>query len=78
MNTHDIALNDLLEKVISMGSRQLSEYGLPRPHTMDNNRFARKYRRKISYDQGEQQAYVECNAALLTADKCDMYDCFAP
>ena len=72
----NLALNDLQEKVISMGGRQLFEYGLPQPHTVDNDRFAREYRREISYDQGEQQAYVEHNAALLTADQCDVYDCF--
>ena len=27
----NLALNDLQEKVISMGGRQLSEYGLPQP-----------------------------------------------
>ena len=42
------------------------------------DRFAREYRWKISYDRGEQQAYVyvECNAALLTADQRNVYDCF--
>jgi len=27
-----------------------------------------EYRREIDYDQGEQQAYVEQHAALLTTD----------
>ena len=50
----NLALNDLQEKVISM---ELSEYGLPQPHTVNNDRFVREYRREISYNQGEQQAY---------------------
>ena len=48
-----------------MGGIQLSEYGLPQPQTVDNDRFAREHHREISYDRGEQQAYVERNAALL-------------
>ena len=44
-----------------MGGRELSEYGLPQPQAVDNDRFARLYRREIDYDQGEQQAYVEHN-----------------
>ena len=59
-----------------MGGRQLSEYGLPQPRLVDNDRFAREYRREINYDQGEQQAYVEHNAALLTVDQRDVYDSF--
>ena len=30
----------------------------------------------LDYDQGEQQAYVEHNAPLLTADQQKVYDCF--
>jgi len=41
----NLALCDLQEKVISMGARQLFEYGLPQPQLVDNDRFARKYRR---------------------------------
>ena len=41
-----------------MEGRQLSEYDLPQQHTMDNNRFARKYRGEISNDRDERQAYV--------------------
>ena len=41
-----------------------------------SDRFAREYRREINYDQGEQQAYVDHNAALLTADQREVYDCF--
>ena len=36
----NLALNDLQDKVLSMGGRELSEYGLPQPQTVDNNRFA--------------------------------------
>ena len=43
-------LSDLQEKVISMGGRQRSEYGLPQPQAVDNDSFAREYRREISYD----------------------------
>ena len=64
-DTFSLALNDLQEKVISMGGRQLSEYGLPQPQVVDNDRFAREYCRETNYDRGEQQAYVEHNAALL-------------
>ena len=52
-----------------MGGRQLSEYGLPQPRLVDNDRFAREYRREIAYDRGEQQAYV---ATLLTVDQRDV------
>ena len=43
---------------------------------MDNDRFARVYRREIDYDHAEQQAFVEQNAPLLTADQQQVYDCF--
>lgn len=49
---------------------------LPQPQTVDSDRFAREYRREVNYDQGEQQAYVHHNAALLTADQREVYDCF--
>ena len=69
----NLALNDLQEKVISMGGRQLSEYGLP---LVDNNRFVREYRREISYDRAEQQAYVERNSALLAVDQRNVFNSF--
>ena len=72
----NLALNDLQDKVLSMGGRELSEYGLPQPQAVDNDRFARVYRREIDYDQGEQQAYVEHNLPMLTADQREVYDCF--
>jgi len=53
-----LALIDPQEKVISMGGGQLSKYGIPQPQLVDNDRFAREYRREIDYDQGDQQAYV--------------------
>ena len=58
-----------------MRGRRLSEYVIPQPQAVDNDRFAREYRREINYNQGEQQAYVEHNAALLTADQCNVYNC---
>ena len=72
----NLALNDLQDKVLSLGGRELSEYGLPQPQVVDNDRFARVYRREIDYDQGEQQAYVEHNLPMLTADQREVYDCF--
>jgi len=72
----NLALNDLQEKVISMGGRQLSEYDLPHPQLVDNDMFAREHCREINYDQSDQQAYVEHNAALLTVDQRDVYDSF--
>ena len=72
----NLALDDLQDKVFSMGGRELSEYGLPQPQTVDNDRFARVYRREIDYDQAEQQAFVEQNVPLLTADQRQVYDCF--
>ena len=72
----NLALNDLQDKVLSMGGRELSEYGLPQPQAVDNDRFARVYRREIDYDQGEQQAYVERNVPMLTSDQREVYDCF--
>ena len=59
-----------------MGGRELSEYGLPQPQTVDNDRFARVYRREIDYNQGEQAAYVKHNEPLLTTDQREVYDCF--
>jgi len=50
----NLVLNDLQDKAISMGGRQLCEYGLPQPRAVDNDRFAREYSQQISYDQGEQ------------------------
>ena len=58
-----MALNDLQDKVLSMGDRELSEHGLPQ--TVDSNRFARVYRREIDYDQAEQKAFVEQNDLCL-------------
>ena len=72
----NLALNDLQDKVLFMGGRELSEYGLPQPQAVDNDRFARVYRREIDYDQGEQQAYVEHNVPMLTSDQREVYDCF--
>ena len=43
----NLALDDLQVKVLSMGGRELSEYGLPQPQTVDNDRFARVYHREI-------------------------------
>ena len=59
----NLALNDLQDKVLSMGGRKLSGYGFPQPQAVDNNRFARVYRREINYDQGKQQAYVDLQYA---------------
>ena len=42
----NLALNDLQDKVLSMGGRELSEYGLPCPQTMNDDRFARVCRRE--------------------------------
>ena len=72
----NLALNDLQDKVLSMGGRELSEYGLPQPQAVDTNRFARVYHREIDYNQGEQRAYVERNVPLLTADQWEVYDSF--
>ena len=72
----NLALNDLQDKVLSMGGRELFEYGLPQLQAVDNNRFARVYHREIDYNQGEQQAYVEHNLPMLMADQREVYDCF--
>ena len=55
----NLALNDLQDRVLSMGGRQLSDYGLPQPEAVDGTRLARVYQREIDYDRGEQRAYVE-------------------
>ena len=72
----NLALNDLQDRVLSMEGRELSEYGLPHPQTMDSDRFASIYHREIDYDQAEQLAFVEQNLPLLTADQRQVYDCF--
>ena len=72
----NLALNDFQDELLSMGGRELSEYGLPQPQTVDNDRFAWEYSREIDHDQDEQQAYVDHNASVLTADQEDVYDCF--
>ena len=64
------------DRVLSKGGRELSEYGLLHPQTVDNGRFARVYRREIDYDHAEQQAFVEQNVPLLTTDQKQVYDCF--
>ena len=71
----NLALKDLQDKVLSMGGRELSEYGLPQPQAVDNDRFARVYHREID-DQGEQQAYLERNVPMLTSDQREVYNCF--
>ena len=46
----NLALNDLQHKVFSMRGRKLSEYGLPQPQTVDNDRLARiriSYRKRL-------------------------------
>ena len=45
-------------------------------HSHRHDRFARVYHREIDYNQGEQQAYVEHNLPMLTADQREVYDCF--
>ena len=75
-NIFNLALNDLQDKVLSMGGRELPEYGLPQPQSVDNDRFARVYHRENNYDQGEQRTYVELNLPLLTSDQREVYDCF--
>ena len=69
----NLALNDLHDRVLLMGGRELSEYGLPHPQTVDNDRV---YHREIDYDQAEQQVFMEQNVPLLTADQRQVYDCF--
>ena len=49
----NLALNDLQDRMLSMGGRELSEYGLPHPQIVDNDRFTRVYCREIDYDQAE-------------------------
>lgn len=44
---YNIALTDLHDIVISMGGKQLTEYGLPQPQAVDDNMFAQIYRREI-------------------------------
>ena len=68
-DSFNLALNDLQDKVLSMGGRELPEYGLPQPQSVDTDRFARVYHREINYDQGEQRTYVELNLPLLTSDQ---------
>ena len=74
----NLALNDSQDRVLSMEGRELSEYDLPHPQTVDDDRFARVYRREIDHDQAEQQAFVEQDVPLLTADQRRVYDwsCF--
>ena len=69
----NLALNDLQERVLSMGGRQLSEYGLPQPQAVDNDRLAQEYHRQIDYNQDEQRAYVEQYVPLLTSDQQEVY-----
>ena len=73
-----LLMNELKDRVFSMGGRQLSEYGLPQPEAVDNDRLAWDYPREVDYDQGQQQRYVSVqqHAALLTSDQQEVYDCF--
>ena len=72
----NLTLSDLQDKVFSMGGRELSEYGLPQPQTVDSDRFARAYCREINYNQGKQEPYDEHNLPSLNTDHRDVYDCF--
>ena len=45
----NLALSDLQDQVLSMGGRELSEYGLSQPQAVDNDRFARVYHIEIDY-----------------------------
>ena len=69
----NLALNDLQNKMLSMGGKGRSEHGLPQPQTVNNDRFARIYHWEIDYDQGEQQAYVEHNVRVY-GSFCFMID----
>ena len=55
----NLTLNDIQDRMLSMGGRQLSEYGLPQSQAVDNDIFARDYRWEIDYDRDEQRAYPE-------------------
>ena len=50
----NLTLNDIQDRMLSMGGRQLSEYGLPQSQAVDNDRFARAYHWEIDYDRDEQ------------------------
>ena len=43
-------LNDLQDRVLTMGGRQLSEYGLPQPRAVDKFRLVLKYHWEIDYE----------------------------
>ena len=68
----NLALNDLQDRVLLMGGRELSEYGLPHPQTVDNDRFARVHRREIDYDQAEQLVFMEQSVPPLTASAASL------
>ena len=52
-------LNDIQDRELSMGGKQLSEFGLPQLQTVDNDKLAWDYHQKIDYDQDEKQAYAK-------------------
>ena len=62
-------LNDLQDRVLTMGGRQLSEYGILQPQAVDKYRLVLEYHREIDYDQNKQQAYVEWYVPLLTLNQ---------
>ena len=51
----NLALNSLQDKLLSMRGRELSEYGFPKPRTVENDKFARVYCREIHYNQDMQR-----------------------
>ena len=59
-----------------MGGKQITEYGLPQPQTLDNNMFAQIYRHEIEYDQREERTYVTHHVSLLTVDQREVFESF--
>ena len=53
-----------------MRGRKLSEYGLPQPQAVDNDRFTQEYCQEIDYDRDEQLAYL---VSVLLDFWCDPY-----
>ena len=62
----NLALNDLQDKVIFMGGRELSEYGLPQLSQLTMIGL-QGYISEIYYDQDEQRTYVDFHLPLLTS-----------
>ena len=79
---NDLILNqclcDIEAKVLMMGGKSLSHYGLPNPERVAANHLAREYAQHVSYDRDQQAELADDQQTLLTDDQRIVFDSFMP